>query len=144
MTAIDKMLQQFKTQPELEAFAKAQQKTIIELTKKNKALETEVKSLKKLTESKIIIPGNEENKIDFSASDEESIARQQLFKLKEISNERELTYEETKRVEIFSKLLIALKDKPKTIEVKSKNLSDAELIALAVKTEDDDRQDDQH
>lgn len=141
MAAIDKMLDQFKELSDLQAFARAQQKTIVDLTKKNKALEEEVKHLKKLLESTVpIIKVPEENKIDFNASDEEAIAREQLFKLKDISKERELTLEETKRVEIYSKILAALKNQQtKPIDVSSRKLSDAELIA-ALKNGNNDRE----
>jgi len=144
MAAIDKMLEQFKELPELQAFARAQQKTITELTKKNKAQDDEIKHLKKLLEG--AVPVIQEKPIDFGANDEEAIAREQLFLLKKMSNERELNYEETKRVEIYSKILMALKDKqPKTIEVKSRQLSDSELLnALTQAKDDNDGKQDQH
>lgn len=145
MSAIDKMLAQFTELSELQAFARAQQKTITELTKKNKALDEEVKHLKKLLEGAVPVI-QAPKKADFGSNDEEAIAREQLFLLKKISNERELTYEETKRVEIYSKILMSLKDKNvKTIDVTSKQLSDAELIAqLTQSKEDDDGKQDQH
>ncbi len=54
----------------------------------------------------------------------------QLNKLKEISYERELTLEEAKRVEIFSKILNVLENSPKTIKVETKNLDNKELLSL--------------
>lgn len=123
------MVDQFKTIEDLSAFAKAQQKTLIELTKKNKNYEEEIKHLKKLVEGAVPLISNKP-KVDFSTSDEESIAREQLFRLKELSRERELNLEETKRYEIYSKMLSNLKEKPKDINAKSKDVDDAVLIAL--------------
>lgn len=140
----DKMINQFTTLVDLQAFAKAQQKTLIDLTKKLKASEDEVKHLKKLLEGAVPVV-NSPAKINFEANDEETIARQQLHLLKMISTDKELSLEETKRVEIYSKILNTLKDKPKTIEVNTKNLSIQELTAALGTSEDnDDRSDDQH
>ena len=146
-SAFEKMLDQFREISELQAFARAQQKTIMDLTKKNKNLDEEVKHLKKLLEQTVPVIKPTEEKIDFGSNDEEAIAREQLFLLKKISNERELTLEETKRVEIFSKILNSLKEKqPKVLEIKAKQLSDAELLAQIsqAKEDDSDGKDQQH
>lgn len=141
--ALDKMLDQFKDLNDLKAFAQAQQKTLIELTKKNKAQEDEIKHLKKLLEG--AVPVIQGPKIDFSTNDEETIAREQLYRLKDMSHDRELTLEETRRVEIYAKILIALKDKPKTIEIQTRAMSIQELTAAAnAEEKDDGRPDDQH
>lgn len=142
MSSTDKMINQFTTLEDLQAFAKAQQKTLIDLTKKLKASEDKVKHLEKLIEGAVPLV-NPPAKIDFAANDEESIAREQLYLLKRMSSERELNFEETKRVEIYSKILNALKGKPKDIEVPGKSLSIDQLTA-ALSDKDDDRSDDQH
>lgn len=132
----DKMIDQFKNFDDLSAFARAQQKTLVELTKKNKKYEEEIKHLKKLLEGAVpVIASNKP--IEFGANDEESIAREQLFRLKQLSTEKELTLEEAKRVEIFVKILTGPKDKMRTIEAKSKNLSDNELLKLLPGSNDD-------
>jgi hypothetical protein len=133
----DKMVAQFKTLDDLRAFANAQQKTLIELTKKNKNYEDELKHLKKLLESAVPVIASEQPKVNFSSNDEESIAREQLFLLKNISAERELTFEETRKVEIFSKILNTLKAKPKDVEVKSQQLTEKELLQLMVAPDND-------
>lgn len=144
MSSSDKMIQTFKTLEDLQAFAKAQQKTLIDLTKKLKTSEEEIKHLKKLLEGAVPVI-NSPAKIDFSTNDEESIAREQLYLLKKISADRELNMEETRRVEIYSKILIAIKDKPKTIEITARSLSNEQLMASLTPSEkDDDRSDDQH
>lgn len=141
---IDKMIAQFKSLEDLQAFCKAQQKTLIDLTKKLKGSEDEIKHLKKLLEGAVPVI-NAPAKIDFSANDEEAIAREQLYLLKKISAEKELTLEETKRYEIYTKMLISLKEKPKTIDASSRTLSNEQLMAtLKSSDSDDDRSDDQH
>lgn len=139
----DKMINQFTNFEDLQAFAKAQQKTLIDLTKKLKTSEDKVKHLEKLVEGAVPLI-NPPAKVDFSANDEESIAREQLYLLKRVSSERELNLEETKRVEIYSKILMALKGKQKDITPPSRSLSNEQLMAAISEEKDDDRSDDQH
>lgn len=140
----DKMIAQFSNFEDLQAFAKAQQKTLVDLSKKNKSLDEEVKHLKKLLEGAVPVI-NAPAKIDFTANDEEAIAREQLYLLKKISSEKELNLEETKRVEIYAKILIALRSKePKDINGKFKDQSQDELMAVLNQSENDDGRDDQH
>lgn len=126
----DKMVDTFKTMEDLQMFCKAQQKTLIELTKKNKEKEDKIKHLEKLLSQTVPVLQTDKPKIEFGANDEESIAREQLFRLKELSHEKELTLEEAKRVEIFSKILIAGKQKPKDIISNGKQLDTKELLKL--------------
>lgn len=139
----DKMIAQFKTLEELQAFAKAQQKTLIDQQKKLREAQDKVKHLEKLLEGAVPVI-NAPAKIDPNSQDEEQIARQQLFLLKAKSNDGELSLEETKRVEIYSKILMNLKQKEKDIEVPSRNLSNQELIATLQNTSEDDGSDKQH
>ena len=132
----DKMINQFKEFDDLKAFANAQQKTLIELTKKNKAYEDENKHLKKLLEGAVPVI-NDRPTVDFSANDEESIAREQLFLLKQISKDKELSMEEARKVEIYSKILSAPKGKSRDINANSKQLEAGELLTLLSKTNDD-------
>lgn len=133
--SLDKMVEQFKDMTELLAYADAQTKTILELSKKLAKAEEEVKHLKKILEDST--PLLEEQKKDFlgySPEDpkEKIIAEVQLNMLKEISFDRELTLEETKRVEIFSKILLNLRaSKANEQEVPSKTLSNDDLLKLA-------------
>jgi len=109
MDQIDKMLQQFKDVASLQKYAEAQYKTILSLSKKVKVLEEENIKLKDLLEKST--PLLNEEKKNFTtynieaSSDEEMIAKVQLARMKEISMDRELTLEEAKRVEIFTKIL---------------------------------------
>ena len=136
------MAQEFQKIAELQAFNEAQQKTIIQLSKKIKALEEEKTHLKKLLESSVPVIQSTPQKSDgLETNDEETIALTQLRKLRDISLERELTLEEAKRCEIFFKILNASRNAPKTIEIKSKKLNTTDLLALVesevdVNTED--------
>lgn len=124
----EKIIKDFKSLEELQEFAEAQYKTIIDLSKKNSKLEAQIKSLKEenkkssndtTTNSEIIITG----------SDEEIIARSELKKLREYSLLRDLTYEECKKASEYVKILQTVKaNKPKESEVD--NLKDADLLSI--------------
>ena len=132
MEDINKSIQQYKDFETLQQFAQAQHTTIVQLSKKIQKIEDERDHLKKLLESSVPIlkePGKEIAGSKFLTSDEEAICVMQLNKLRDISSERELTLEETRRVEIFSKILNAVRNAPKVIEVKTKQLSNEELLA---------------
>ncbi len=109
MDSIDKMLEQIKDFASLQKYAEAQYKTILSLSRKVKVLEEQNVELKDLLEKST--PVLNEEKKNFVAyqveasSDEEMIAKVQLARMKEISMDRELTLEEAKRVEIFTKIL---------------------------------------
>lgn len=133
------MLDEAKDFAELRVFSEAQQKTIIKLTKKNKELEEEVAHLKKLLESTAPVINTGVSATDgvpvisaekFLTTDQEAICRMQLNRLKEVSYERELTLEEAKRVEIFSKIINVLENSPKTIKVETKNIDSKDLMSL--------------
>ncbi len=129
--SLDKMLEEFKDYAELREFSKAQHKKLVDLTRKNNKLLEENRRL--LDSTKMIDKGQVVDKSESTiafVSDEEIICRTQLSMLKQVAMERELTLEETRKVDTYSKILIALNDKPKTIEVTSRGLKDDELIAL--------------
>lgn len=130
---VDKTVAQYKDFNQLQEFAQAQQTTIISLSKKIQKLEDERDHLKKLLESTVPL-FNEPGKVIASGklltSAEEAICVMQLDRLRDISLERELTLEETRRVEIFSKVLASVKSKPKDSDSKAKEMSNEELLAL--------------
>lgn len=132
MSNIDKTVAQYKDFSQLQEFAQAQQTTIIQLSKKIQKLEDERDHLKKLLEGSVPILKTDNKPTlgeKFLTSDEEAICLMQLNKLRDIATERELTLEETRRVEIFAKVLAAAKNSPKVIEVKTKQMSTEELLA---------------
>lgn len=132
--SLEKMLDEVKDLAELRVFSEAQQKTILKLSKKNKELEEEVAHLKKLLESQTSLVQTDPSvglpAEKFLTSDQEAICRMELNKLKQSSFERELTLEEAKRVDIYSKILNVLENSPKTIKVETKSVSNQDLMSL--------------
>lgn len=116
---------------QLKAYSDAQARTLIEVSKKIKKLEDENKELKKQLMNAVPLIKSGDDKPNFSTTDEETICRQQIYSLKQISMERELTLEEAKKLDIYTKIITSLENKPKVLEVKSKSLSTEELMALA-------------
>lgn len=114
---------------ELKAYSDAQTKTIIEMSKKLNEKDQEILHLKKLLEGSSPLIREKRDLTKFEANDQEYICRTEINKLRDISIERELTLEECKKLDIYSKILKDIMNSPKVIEVKSRNLSDAELLA---------------
>ena len=135
MDQLDKMLEQFKDMGSLQKFAEAQQKTIQALTRKLKITEEENLELKDRLDSLPIASVSAASPQILQledltyGSDEEVISKIQLARLKEVSMERELTLEEAKRVEIFSKI-IATKEKNKTFDVSAKRMDSSDLLKM--------------
>ena len=121
---IDEMSEQFEKLAEMKAYSEAQTKTIIDLTKKLRSAEEQVKHLKMLVENTVPVT------IDDGASDEEKISRQQLYYMKIKSEKEELTLEETKRVEIYTKILAQLKNNNKNNTETTKDFKTEDLLAL--------------
>lgn len=100
-------------------------KNIIDLKKKIKLLEEENKSLiknKTLTTQNI--------NTDLGISNEEIICRTQIAILKSRSLAQELTFEESKKLQIFVDVLdtLAKKEKPEDDSVKFEKLSNDEIL----------------
>jgi len=139
---ISKTILQFKEFGQLQEYANAQQITLTQLSKKLQKLEEERDHLKQLLESSVPILREEGKTLSgekFLTSSEEAICVMQLEKLRDISSGRELTLEEARRVEIFSKVLSASRNAPKVIELKTQKMSEAELLALAQGTDDESK-----
>jgi hypothetical protein len=136
--SIDRTILQYKELEQLQEFAQAQQKTIIQLSKKLQKSEDEKAHLEKLLASSVPLIREEGKPLaeKMLTTSEEAICVMQLDKLRDISTARELTLEETRRVEIFSKILSTFRNMPKTIEIKSKQLSNEELLSLVENTDD--------
>lgn len=118
-----------KDYSELQAYSNAQTKTIVELSRKVNEREQEILHLKRLLEGSAPLIRESRDLTKFEANDQEYICRTEINKLRDISRERELTLEECKKLDIYSKILKDLLNAPKTIEVKSRNFTDAELLA---------------
>jgi len=124
------MILDFKNEAELRKFADAQNKTIIELTKKLAQAEAEKKHLQELLNG--VVPSTGTDLVVDTAvriNEEELICRQQLSMLRRISDHQQLTLEEARKVEIYTKLLTQLtRTSPQDINTSAKNLTDSELI----------------
>ena len=133
MDTTDKMLEQFKDVVSLQKYAEAQYKTILSLSRRVKVLEEENVELKDLLEK--TTPLVDEEKKTFTtyqieaSSDEEMIAKVQLARMKEISMDRELTLEEAKRVEIFTKIL-ANKGSNSSIAIQTQKMNSDDLLKM--------------
>lgn len=126
MSSQDKL----KEYSELKLYSDAQTKTITELSKKLKVKDDEVIHLKKLLESSVPLIREKKDLTKFESNDQEYICRTEINKLRDLSMERELTLEECKKLDIYSKILKELANAPKTIEVKSRQLSEIELLSI--------------
>lgn len=133
MEKMDKMLEQFKDFASLQKYAEAQYKTILSLSKKVKALEEENVELKDLLEKSTPLLVQEKNNLVTyqveASSDEEMIAKVQLARIREISMERELTLEEAKRVEIFTKIL-SVKGSNSSIAIQTQKMNSDDLLKM--------------
>lgn len=124
------MVKDFKDYAELHLFAQSQHKLINDLSKKVVKLEEENKHLKYLLETTTDVVSKPKI-VDLSEPDEETISRIQLAKIKENAFNRELTFEEAKKVEVYSKILnTALQNKKKTIEVSAQSIDSADLMKM--------------
>lgn len=137
--SFDKIIEDFKDLADLQKYSEAQFKTIIELNKKLIKAEEEIKGLKLLLEqSSPLLVSDQRNVVVLEVgTDQEIIAQVQLRLLKEISYERDLTFEEAKKVETYTKILSTMQSiKPKAIEVNAKDFGDKELLKLVGKSDD--------
>lgn len=126
---IDKMLEQFKSVEELQAYCNSQFKTIVELSRKLNDLHDENVHLKKLMDDAMPMVGDAAARKDLylDVTDGEAICRMQLKLLRDVSLERELTLEEAKKTEIYSKVLDGPK-KPSKNEAPPSRISDEDLL----------------
>jgi len=136
--SIDKMSKQFKDISEIQSYCDAQYATIISLSKKINELEAKNKSLEELLANSTPIVKEKAADIQLlsQGTDEETICRLQLklFKDRVLAGD-ELTLEETKRVEIYAKLLLAIRTGDKKAEEKmASQLDDAQLLEFLKET----------
>lgn len=117
-----------KTLEEWENFAEAQFQVITNLNKEINQLKQEKKHVEELLKSSVpTLPSATEDTV----SPEEQICRDQLRLLNSSSKERELSAEEARKVDVYTKLLISLsnssgKKKPSEID----HLKNEDLLKL--------------
>ncbi len=142
MSSIEDMMKSFTDISELQSFCEQQHKTIMELTKKIDKLTEKKNHLETMLQQKTpVLVGEYSPIIQAGTIDEayeENICKMELKKLHDLSLERVLTYEETKKVDIFSKLLLAISQKPKGQLIDTKKKGTDELLKLV--SGDDDKQ----
>jgi len=131
---IDQLAQNFKTLKELRQYCDSQYRVIVQLNKKIVSLEEENKHLKEmLTKSTPILEEeNETIAIYKDITDELAVCLMQIKLLRDRCSNgmTELTFEEAKKLDIYTKLLIQLKTGEKPEESLTKTLSDEELLKL--------------
>ncbi len=126
---IDQMAESLKTFAELQIYSNSQHEVITKQNAKINNLESQIKHLEKLLADNSIIVGSA---VDFKdmfikCDDPEAIAHMQLKILRDKSLQGELSMEESKRVEIYTKILDNVASKQKD------NMKD---VAAATNTED--------
>ena|ERR1035437_8221807 len=120
----------FKNRAELQRYSEILFRSFKDSVQKLEALEAENKHLKDLLANSVpMIP----MAVKFEIPDEQAIAEIQLKKLKETAMERDLTLDETKRMDLLVKNLYLSKGKQTSAIKISKvdEISEAELISLA-------------
>jgi hypothetical protein len=115
---------------EVKAFSQAQSKTIIELSRKNKEQADEIVHLKKLLEGSVPLMKEKKSEIITGNNDQEFLCRTEINKLRDISLDRELSLEEAKKLDIYSKILANLSNPTKTVKVESQTKSTDELLRI--------------
>lgn len=129
---IIEMTKSFKDNNDWQEFAEAQQKTIVQLSRRLVELEAKNKDLEKslLGAMPLVATGPMIPELDHTfESDEEAISVLELAKLRNHTHIRELTFEEAKKVELYTKILSAIKEKRgKAREEEIKTISDEELM----------------
>lgn len=128
------MMKSFVDISELRSFCEQQHKTILELTRKLEKINEKNKHLENILQTKVpTLVGEYSPIIQAGRIDEayeENICKMELKKLHDLSVERVLTYEETKKVDIFTKLLLAINQKPKGNIIDTKKKDTDELLRL--------------
>jgi len=112
---------------ELKEYSTAQFQVISDLNKKIQKLEEENAHLKVLLEQNTQSVGSP---IELLSTDEETACKVQIKMLRDVSLKRELTLEEARKLEIYTKLLLQIKNTPKKKQDEAKTLDSDALLAL--------------
>jgi len=138
--AIDKTILQYKELNQLQEYAMAQQTTIIQLSKKIQKIEDERDHLKTLLESSVpLLKTQPEGVNQISGDDTEYICTVEISKLKNMTLERELTYEECKRLDTYFRILNQINSRPTQREKEVKDLKTEDLLKLVENNGNDNK-----
>lgn len=131
---IDKMAEQFNSVEEMKAYSNAQYKTILNQSKQIGQLQLENEKLKeevaKLVKEATVGAATKSLEGSFQTSDEETTCVIQIAMIKQLAMSRELTLDETRKFEIFSKTLMSIRGKIEKTPEPTKAMSNEELLAL--------------
>jgi len=139
--SLESMLEEFKDVVELQTFARSQYKTIIEQSKEIQKLKEEIKNLRELAAhaNPLEIGNKKEDEAaqSFGSSDPEIIARTQLALLKKTSmSGLELTLEESKKVQIYTDVLLKVTGNKQPEEQVRIDAIDPKLLIEAIKSDE--------
>lgn len=121
MDDIDKIVEEFKNFEDLKQYLKAQHNIIIKLNKENLELKNKIKELEANANIDL-------NSLNPTEKDSQIICEFEIAKLKKKSLTQELTYEDTKKLEIFTKILSFAQKLKEDNELK--NIPEDELINI--------------
>lgn len=134
---VKKILETFKTDVELEAYLQAQQQSLIELSKKMNELQQENDNLRKQSQ-KFNAELNSERTLylkDQEYKDSEIICINQIERFRILAEERTLTLEEAKNLDLMVKILDQVRSGDQSGDI-SKDVPTEDLLKL-VKIGDD-------
>lgn len=134
---ISKTISQYKEWQQLAEFAEAQNTTILQISKKLQKYEDQIKHLETLLKTTVPAISSSPGINKIADDDSEYICIVEIAKLKQITNERELTLEENRKFDTYYKILNNIKSKPnQEREVQEK---DTDTLLKIVESNNDDR-----
>lgn len=133
---ISRTILQYKELSQLQEFAEAQNTTILNLSKKIQKYEDQIKHLEELLKTTVpTISSSPKGVNDISNDDSEYICIIEISKLKQITNERELTLEENRKFDTYYKILNNIKSKPNK-EKEAEKVPTQDLLKLVESIDD--------
>jgi hypothetical protein len=135
MSKIKDIFGQFQSDEDREAFMSAQFSAITNLTKQLEEAKAKIRHLEELIKKSPLPTAQSDSVASDKDSDELLICKEQLSRLNDVSKDRELTLEETRKVEIYSKIVNQAKDSSKKAKSPVDSLSTEELLNLVNKNE---------
>lgn len=125
---ISRTILQYKDMKSLQEFCEAQNTTILQLSKKIQALEEKLKHSEEILKNSNQVPIINSG-VEYSQGHSEYICQIEIAKLKVITQERELTYEECKKFDTYYKILNNINSKPNR-EKDAEQLPTPDLLKL--------------
>ena len=114
----------------LQAYSDSQFNTIVDLKRQLETAKAENESLKKMLEGNVANMQLHVSNLGVGVSNEQLICETQIAILKTRAITQELTMEEARKLEIYYKILAAIKEKNKEAEDVTASISEADLLKL--------------